>query len=172
MWLAKVKVSYIIVHPIDTEQPFAGSGIDRAIEIVHVHETTVLRCRKDPTEIIVTEIQIIVVTIYSAGVTGSYIIHNIAHIVYKIIVHLVYIIILHSCEVQFIGHTICQEAGMLAHLTHAHRTHCRNAYGKHQQHHPKGSQFLHNIHVLELSIFLWHKNRGRILPLQLIFPIY
>ena len=48
MRLAEVEVSYVIVHPIDTEQPFAGSGIDRAIEIVHVHETAVLRCRKNP----------------------------------------------------------------------------------------------------------------------------
>ena len=140
--LAEVEVVHIGIHVEYAEEPVAGSGVDGAVEVVHTHEAAVLRSREYPAEVVVAVVQELVVAVYGRGISAHHIVHDVTDIVDKVVVHLVCIVVLHLAEVEFVGHTVGDEAGVLAYFTAAH---CAGRKGNHEHHqcHPKGSQLFH-----------------------------
>jgi hypothetical protein len=96
----------ISVDIVDAEKPSTCSHSNRAIEIVQVHETTILTVSQHPAKVIIAKVQSIVVIIDSPLITVYHIIHCVAERVDEIVIDLIYIFVLAVVQSQFISHLV------------------------------------------------------------------
>ena len=67
---------------------------DRTIEVSNVHEATILILRQNPTQVVITDIQEVVVVVQRVVVTQHYLVHDVIYIIYEIEINFIYIIVL------------------------------------------------------------------------------
>jgi len=154
MRLSEIKMIHISINLINTEQPTVMRRINGTEEIIHIHKSTVLRCRKDPTQIVIAIIQELIITVDCSRVSAHHIVHDVTDIVDEVVVHFIHIVILHGTQTELVCHTVGKETCIFTHLALAHGSHHRKTHTEHHNHHPKGSQLLHIFSVLKVIVFL------------------
>lgn len=103
---AEVEMIVIGIRNVDAEVPPSTTGIDGAIEIIGLEETTVLRFAQYPTQIVIAHIQRSVIVVQRPLITAHHFVHQVAHGGDKVIVYLVSIVVLSRIHVQFMRHLI------------------------------------------------------------------
>lgn len=117
---AEVEMRMVGVDAVDAQAPGIGKSVDWTIEILQSTEASELASIKDHTEIVVTPIQQIVVSIDGILIAIDHIIHDFVDSRNKIVIDLIAIFVLHSAHGQFISHSVAEETRILTNLTVAH----------------------------------------------------
>lgn len=140
VWFREIKMIVIAISYINTELPTVTTGINRAVKILCLQETTVLHIIQYPAKVVITVIKQFIICHNGPFFASHNIIHEVTYSVYKVKVYFVYIIILWSTQVKLISHFICKETTLfthfaVAHSGHAHATHGSHSDGEQDQYH-------------------------------------
>ena len=115
-----IEMIRIGISNINPERPSSATHIDRTEKISGLHETGILSAAQHPAQIVITYIQIIVITIQSPFFPPQDIVHQIPYTRDKVIIDFVHIIILFRIQFQLIGHLVRKEACLFTHFTVTH----------------------------------------------------
>ena len=126
---SEVEVVTMRIAEIDAEVPVACLPVERAVEVTGCHEGVPLPVEED-----ITQVEITALPVGAEYVCPSCDSHEVVE------VNLVGGLVLFIGQVQFVGHLICQEQGLVASLLVTHGV-CIDANG---HHHQCEKQLLHN----------------------------
>jgi len=104
----------VAVDGIDAERPLAASAVQWTVEVFAIQETAILTAGQYIADIVIAVIQILIVTVDGIAVTIDDIVHDTVDLIEEVEVNLVDIIVLPWRKVQFVGHAVADEAGMIA----------------------------------------------------------
>lgn len=114
----------VAIDSVNSKAPISVISVDRAIEIFALHESDVLASSHDIAEVVVTVVEVLVVSLYRVAVAVSDIVEPRVDSVQEVIVDFVAVIILNGVKIEFVSHTVGKEASVVSHLRGAHRSHC------------------------------------------------
>ena len=120
IWSREIEMIVIGIRDVNTEVPTVSTGIDGAVEILCLHKASILPAAKHPAEIVISYIQIIIITIERPLIAIQYIIHQIAYAGNEIIIDFIHIIVLLGVQIQLISHFIGEETGFLTYFAITH----------------------------------------------------
>lgn len=129
----EVIVIVVGIDQMHAEVPTVAVGIDGATEVLGLHKPSVLRGVQDPTEVVITQVEAVVVTIHRATTAIQYIVHQVTDVENEVVVDFIHIIVLPRIQIQLIAHSVRKEAGFFTYPTVIGRSRARAAYDEHQQ---------------------------------------
>lgn len=109
MRLAEIEMMDIGIDQINAQLPTALMRTIRPIEMLSLQESAILRTAENPTQIIVTDIQTIVITVQRTTITIHYFHPQRSYMRQKVVVYFIHIIVLLRTESQFVSHPVGQE---------------------------------------------------------------
>lgn len=63
IWTGEIEMIVIGIRDVNTEVPTVSTGIDGAVKILRLHKAGILSATKHPAEIVITYIQIVIISV-------------------------------------------------------------------------------------------------------------
>lgn len=116
MRTGKIEMIVVGIDHADPQDPPSGVHVDGTEKVFGLHETVVLPAAQHPAQVIVSHVQIHVITVHGTFVAGNGQFHQPADPAKEVIVNLKHIVTLTGGEIQLVCHLISQKTAFHAQI--------------------------------------------------------